>query len=92
MAFDAGYNQVFFKRLTNWSKQTNDLRREGQDLVDTWNSLAVSGDPDFTDVGGVTTAEATALVTMLGDFKDWVENVAPTQGDRVAVLAPFLGE
>jgi len=92
MAFDAGYNQVFFKRLKNWAVQANDLRREGQDLEDVWNSLSVSGDPDFTDVGGVTTAEATALVTMLGAYKDWVENQVPAQGDRVAVLAPFLSE
>ncbi len=92
MAFDAGYNQVFFKRLENWAKQMNDSRREGDDLNDIWTSLNVSGDADFTDVGGITTAEATALVTMLGDYKDWVENVAPTQGDRVAVLTPFLSE
>jgi hypothetical protein len=42
----------------------------------------VSGDPDFAETDGITTAEATALVTMLGDFDDFTENQAVSAGSR----------
>jgi hypothetical protein len=92
MAYDASFNNTFFGRLTNWSVGNQDQRDEGARLQDIWNSLSVISDPDFTDVDGVTTAEATSLITMLQDFDDFNENRAVSTGDRVAVTAPFLDD
>jgi len=92
MAYDASFNQTFFSRLTNWSRGNQSQRDEGKRLQDVWNSLSVSGDADFIDVGGITTTEATALITMLMDFDDFNENSAVSTGDRVAVTAPFLDQ
>ena len=92
MAYDASFNNTFFGRWTNWAVGNQDQRDEGAKLQDIWNSLSVSGDTDFTEVNGVTTAEATALITMLQDFDDFNENAAVSTGDRVAVTAPFLDQ
>jgi hypothetical protein len=92
MAYDASYNSTFFARLINWAKVYQGVRDEGQRLQDSWNSLSVSGDPEFVETGGITTTEATALVTMLDNTRKFTENEAVSTGDRVATLAPFLSE
>ena len=90
MAWNPSNNNVFFARLKNLAKVYQDFRDEGQRLGDIWTGEGVSGAADFVDVGGITTAEATALVTMITDVENFTTNVVPTQGDRIPTLTPFL--
>ena len=92
MAWNASNNNTFYARLKEWAKMYQSIRDEGQRLQDIWSSEAVSGDPAFVDVDGITTTEATDLVTMLEDTRKFTENETVLDGDRVAVLSPFLVE
>lgn len=92
MAWNASNNNVFFQRLKNWAKQYQDIRDEGQRLDDLWNGEGISGDPAFVDNDGITTAEATALITMLGDVEGFTTNQVVSQGDRIPTLTPFIVE
>ena len=90
MAYDASVNNVFFRRLHLFADHVQGLRDEAARLNDLWVAEGISSDADFTDVGGITTAEATSLVVLLGDFDKFMTNQAVAQADRVASITPFL--
>lgn len=90
MAWNTSNNGVFFERLKNWAKSYQGIRDEGQRLNDLWVAEGVSSSGDFTEVDGITPAEATDLIVMLVAVKDFTENEVVSQGDRVPTLTPFL--
>lgn len=90
MAYNASTNNVFFRRLHLFADHLQGLRDEAQRLNDLWVAEGISADADFTDVDGVTTAEATSLVVLLGDFDKFMTNKVVSTADRVASATPFL--
>ncbi len=90
MAWNDSKNTTFFARMEALARSVQDAREEAARLVDLWNKESVSGDGSFVDVGGITTTEATAMVTFCQDYELFLDNGAISQGDRVATLAKFL--
>lgn len=91
MAYDAGANAVFFKRLWKWSINMEDILKEGQSLDDLWIGQDIPNDSDFIQVDHMTTDDATNTITLLRAIKDFMRNGAVTQGDRIPTLTAMLG-
>ena len=92
MAYDASANQVFFARLAGLSRAMRDTMDEAKRLDDLWTAEAISSDPAFVAVNGVTTAEATDMITVARAYDDFFRNVAVPTADRIANLTPFLSQ
>lgn len=90
MAWNPSANNTFYSRLRTLARAYQDLRNSSQEIEDLWFGEGVSGHADFADVGGITTAEATAMITLSQDFRNFFENGAVSQGDRIPSITPFL--
>ena len=92
MAYNPATNTEFFKRLGSLSRTLQGVRDECQRLEDLWNAEAIGSLPqaDFIAVEGVTTGEATNMITTCQEIRAFFENGGVTTGDRVPRLTPFL--
>jgi hypothetical protein len=90
MAWNASNQATFVARLKSVARSLQDLRDEGARLEDIWNSESVSGSGDFVETDGISTTEQTDLITLLGAYADFFNNVAVPTADRKVNITPFI--
>ncbi len=83
-------NDHFFQRLQYLAERMQTLRTECDALELIWSAESVSSDPSFVSVDGITTGEATGLITYCQAVRAFHENEAVATANREANLAPFL--
>lgn len=83
-------NGKLFQRLQYLAERMQVLRTECLVLELIWSAESVSSDPSFVSVDGITTGEATALITYCQAVRAFHENEAVATANREVNLAPFL--
>lgn len=91
MAWNASNQASFEARLFGMARALQNVRDELDRLADLYVQESVASDPAF--IGDqVTTAEMTAMISMLNELRDFFENGVVAQANRVDVLTPFLSD
>ena len=73
MAWSSSKNDIFFRRVQNWSAALINLLEERDRLIDLYTNEA-NGDPAFTDTSIATTAELIATAGVMNALDAMINN------------------
>ena len=91
MAWSSSKNDIFFRRVQNWSAALINLLEERDRLIDLYTNEA-NGDPAFTDTSIATTAELIATAGVMNALDAMINNGVVATADRMPLLTPFLAD